>query len=89
MLGDVLADLADAAREQSWADAALCAQADPDTWFPEKGHNEQTQAAKATCRRCPVAGECLAYALGLEDDLMGVWGGTTQAERRIMRCTAA
>jgi WhiB family redox-sensing transcriptional regulator len=38
-------------------------------------------AAVEVCQRCLVKAECLAYAL--EDrSLIGVWGGTTAAERR-------
>jgi hypothetical protein len=37
-----------------WAKRALCAQADPDAWFPGKGHHELTQLAKRICARCPV-----------------------------------
>jgi hypothetical protein len=29
-------------------------------------------------------GECLAYALA-DDQLQGVWGGTSEAERRVLR----
>lgn len=64
--------------------AALCRQADPDLWFPERGHEEDAQKAKAICRRCPIALECLSYAVA-DPSIMGVWGGTTDDERRAMR----
>jgi WhiB family redox-sensing transcriptional regulator len=37
--------------------------------------------AKSICARCPVKSPCLAYALRV-DELLGIWGGTTEAERR-------
>ncbi|MDP1806653.1 MAG: WhiB family transcriptional regulator [Acidimicrobiales bacterium] len=52
--------------------------------FEETSHvssRRKAEAAAAVCRRCLVREECLAYAL--EDrSLVGVWGGTTMAERR-------
>jgi WhiB family redox-sensing transcriptional regulator len=44
------------------------------------------EAALAVCQRCPVIEECLAFAL--EHGEAGVWGGTTEAERREMRRAA-
>jgi len=44
----------------------------------------QVAEAKAVCRRCPVSGECLAWALASgQDD--GVWGGLSEDERRALR----
>lgn len=37
-------------------------------------------AAKKICASCPLATKCLEYAL--QGDLEGVWGGTTEWERR-------
>lgn len=37
------------------------------------------------CGRCPVLRPCLEYALTQGDDLHGVWGGTTQNQRRRLR----
>ena len=48
----------------------------------------QQEEAKAVCRRCPVAGECLAWALEIGQD-SGVWGGTTEVERRNMKRRSA
>jgi WhiB family redox-sensing transcriptional regulator len=36
--------------------------------------------AKAVCRRCPVASDCLDYALDVNEPF-GIWGGLTEAER--------
>jgi WhiB family redox-sensing transcriptional regulator len=61
-----------------WQTRALCAQVDPEPFFPSKGGTVRT--AKWLCGRCPVGGPCLAYALrhGIKD---GVWGGMTAGER--------
>ncbi|MBG0828580.1 WhiB family transcriptional regulator [Planomonospora sp. ID67723] len=58
---------------------ALCAEVDPDLWFPEQG--ESNKDAKAICARCEVRTECLTYALELGDEF-GVWGGLSGTERR-------
>lgn len=62
-----------------WAQEALCAQVDPDTWFPDKGGT--TKPAKQVCRGCSVRRACLQYAI--ENDLQfGVFGGLSGRERR-------
>jgi WhiB family redox-sensing transcriptional regulator len=62
-----------------WTELALCAQVDPDAWFPPKGGN--VAQPKAVCRQCPVRAECLEYALE-HGERFGVWGGLTERERR-------
>ena len=78
---DVLAELSGAglAPPGVWAEEGLCAQADPDAWFPEKGGS--TREGKAICARCPVAAECLDYALA-NNERFGIWGGMSERERR-------
>jgi WhiB family redox-sensing transcriptional regulator len=52
---------------------------------PEKRQREQQ--AKRVCARCPVCAQCLAWAIN-HDEMSGVWGGTTEMERRaLMRRT--
>lgn len=65
-----------------WMDEALCAQSDPEAWFPEKG--DRPAAAKRVCADCPVRAECLEYAIE-HDERFGVWGGRTERERRELR----
>ncbi|MDM4721131.1 WhiB family transcriptional regulator [Micromonospora sp. WMMA1363] len=78
------ADLLAAAEE--WQERALCAQTDPEAFFPDKG--QQPNAAKRICRRCDVETECLQYAL--EHDIRwGVWGGHSERERRKLKRQAA
>ena len=65
--------------EQSWQERALCAQTDPEAFFPEKGGS--TRDAKKVCVGCDVRGECLEYALE-HDERFGIWGGLSERERR-------
>jgi len=63
----------------SWQERALCAQTDPEAFFPEKGGS--TREAKRVCLSCDVRAECLEYALG-HDERFGIWGGLSERERR-------
>ena len=65
-----------------WVDEALCAQINPEEFFPPKGGS--VRAAKAVCARCPVVAECLSYALE-HNEAFGVWGGKSERERRRLR----
>ena len=65
-----------------WTTAALCAQVDPDLFYPESG--APNRDAKRVCGGCEVRAQCLAYALA-HRERFGVWGGTTERERRRMR----
>jgi len=71
----VAADAAD----RPWQARALCAEVDPDLWFPEKGGS--TAPAKALCHQCPVMQTCRSEALA-NDERHGVWGGLSERERR-------
>lgn len=67
-----------------WHLDAACRDADPMMWFPAVG--ESTRRAKAICGECPVRAECLDYALGLSgSDDFGIWGGTSERQRRALR----
>lgn len=65
-----------------WVSRGLCGQTDPESFFPEKGGS--TREAKRTCARCPVAAECLDFALEY-DERWGIWGGLSERERRKLR----
>lgn len=67
---------------EQWQDRALCAQTDPEAFFPEKGGS--TREAKKICQRCPVRAECLEYALA-NDERFGIWGGLSERERRRLK----
>jgi WhiB family transcriptional regulator, redox-sensing transcriptional regulator len=65
-----------------WQEEALCAQTDPEAFFPEKGGS--TREAKRVCGRCEVRGDCLSYALA-HDERFGIWGGLSERERRRLK----
>ncbi len=65
-----------------WQERALCAQTDPEAFFPEKGGS--TREAKKVCSGCDVRSECLEYALA-NDERFGIWGGLSERERRKLK----
>jgi WhiB family redox-sensing transcriptional regulator len=65
-----------------WQRRALCAQTDPEAFFPEKGGS--TREAKRVCSSCEVRVECLEYALE-NDERFGIWGGCSERERRRLK----
>jgi WhiB family transcriptional regulator, redox-sensing transcriptional regulator len=70
---------------------ARCRGLDPYLFFPLPGPAmaPAMAAAMAICAMCPVAEECLEYALA-EVEIIGVWGGTSARERlRIRQAQAA
>lgn len=62
-----------------WPERA-CRDAGIEEFFPSAGRPN----AKLRCGSCPVAEQCLAYALA-RPQLCGVWGGTSEHARRVMR----
>lgn len=69
-----------------WQTDALCAQTDPEAFFPEKGGS--TRDAKRICTTCDVADRCLEYALQ-NDERFGIWGGLSERERRKLKRRAS
>ncbi|SFF95610.1 WhiB family transcriptional regulator [Blastococcus tunisiensis] len=70
------------ATDEGWRVDALCAETDPEAFFPEKGGS--TREAKRVCAGCPVRAECLEFALA-GDERFGIWGGLSERERRRVR----
>jgi|GEM_PF-1584996 len=70
----------------AWQSEGLCAQTDPEAFFPEKGGS--TREAKKICSGCEVKAECLGYALD-NDERFGIWGGLSERERRRLKRTTA
>jgi hypothetical protein len=72
-----------------WAERALCAQADPDTWLREKDQRALAAVAPRKCGDCPVRAQCLDYALSGAHTwggiATGIWGGATPQERDQLR----
>lgn len=71
---------------REWVRRASCRGRGVDPYFPPGGGS--TIAARAVCSGCPVRPECLAYALA-DPGLQGVWGGMSDAERRVLRRRSA
>ncbi|MBS9532607.1 WhiB family transcriptional regulator [Mycobacterium sp. M1] len=72
-------------QDQSWREQALCAQTDPEAFFPNQGGSPRL--AKQICMQCPVRRECLKFALD-NNERFGVWGGYSERERRALRPSA-
>lgn len=73
--------------QPAWMADGLCAQVDPEIFFPEKGGS--TREAKTICRVCPVRTDCLGWALERREPF-GVLGGLSGRERRkLLRGRAA
>jgi WhiB family redox-sensing transcriptional regulator len=70
----------------SWMAEGACRGLAAHLFFIERGGS--TAEARAVCRSCPVEAECLAYAIA-DPELSGVWGGTSERERRVMRRAVA
>lgn len=70
---------------EAWTRDALCAQVDPDAFFPEAGAHARD--AKRVCGACPVRAECLSSALA-RGERHGIWGGLSPWERRKLRGAA-
>ena len=68
---------------QRWP-GAVCQDEDPAIWFPLRYSRTALAEARQVCDLCPIAAECLEYALA-EPDLDGIWAGTTPSERKAMR----
>ncbi len=83
MVGEALDYLFDVVEdERDWQERALCAQTDPEAFFPEKGGS--TREAKRICLGCEVRTDCLKYALE-HDERFGIWGGLSERQRRNLK----
>ncbi|GAB4590070.1 WhiB family transcriptional regulator [Nocardia sp. IFM 10818] len=70
---------------KTWMAEGLCAQADPDTFYPEKGGEvRHLRMALRICGDCPVRDECLEFALD-NNERYGIWGGKTVKQRRKLK----
>jgi WhiB family redox-sensing transcriptional regulator len=74
------------AADTDWRNYAACRDVDPDLFFPLGTSGSsllQIEEARQICRTCPVSAPCLEWAL--DSGHAGVWGGTTEDERRSHR----
>jgi WhiB family redox-sensing transcriptional regulator len=65
--------------DNEWMAAGNCRVEPPATFFPSDGVG--VEIAKRICVDCPVKAPCLEYALENRID-HGVWGGTSERQRR-------
>lgn len=71
-----------------WRQESKCLGEDAELFFPQGSSvsaRRQSEAAKAICQLCPVAEQCLDWALetsaGSDQPLDGIFGGLDRAER--------
>jgi WhiB family redox-sensing transcriptional regulator len=77
--------------QYGWRRDAICRDTDPELFFPVGTTGialVQIARAKHVCGECPVSRDCLQFALETNQD-SGIWGGTSEEERRVMRRQAA
>jgi WhiB family transcriptional regulator, redox-sensing transcriptional regulator len=70
---------------RDWWQLAACRETDPELFFPVTARGPgagEIARAKAVCATCQVRRQCLQYALATHQ-VDGVWGGTTEDERRL------
>lgn len=72
-------------RPPSWHEWSLCAGMDQEIFFSEDRRKRVPLAkdAKTICRACPVATECLTWALEHEEEF-GVWAASSGRQRSFM-----
>jgi WhiB family redox-sensing transcriptional regulator len=62
-----------------WQERSACYGLDPEVFFPTT--EEEAGLALSYCGVCPVREMCLAWAVQ-NGERYGVWGGTTEQQRR-------
>lgn len=72
---------------QPWMVDAACQGHRTELWFPVESDHEGRPIVDPIvmqrCNGCPVALDCLTYAL--KHDVDGIWAGTTPVARRAIR----
>ena len=66
-----------------WREMALCAETDPEIFFPDKGGS--TKEAKSICQKCDVRVDCLENSFKPGNDDLGIRGGLSFRERRSLK----
>lgn len=83
-----MTDFASIMKRAEWTARAACRDLDPNLFFPRVGDEmkavDYAPEARAACAGCPVAAECLMYALN-NAERYGLWGGKTPLQRRSIR----
>jgi len=71
--------------ERPWAVFAACRDEKSMVFFPQT--KDEEKRALSICATCPVIEDCLGHALET-NERYGVWGGTTEKQRRKLSRTA-
>lgn len=72
---------------EDWRGSAACRDTNPELFFPVGTTGvaiDQINSAKEVCHLCPAEEKCLEFALATNQE-SGVWGGTSEEERRKVR----
>lgn len=71
---------------ENWREGAACLRLEQGEvdFFPDPEDVAAIATAKAVCATCPVAEECLAYAIETNQS-EGIWGGLLPKERARLR----
>jgi WhiB family redox-sensing transcriptional regulator len=72
-------------KPKRWVASAACRGLNPDLFFVERGDTTGYREAKAICATCPVRADCLGYAMASPREAFGIWGGTSEKQRRRLR----
>jgi WhiB family redox-sensing transcriptional regulator len=67
---------------RDWIEAGKCRDYPAKVFFPSNGAG--VEVARRICAECAVKEACLAYALA-NRITQGVWGGTSERQRRTLR----
>jgi WhiB family redox-sensing transcriptional regulator len=73
--------------DTEWRSVAACRDTEPELFFPVGTTGmatDQIESAKRVCDHCDAQKACLEFALATNQE-SGVWGGTTEDERRKLR----
>lgn len=65
------------------ASGVPCTEKDPELWFPKRDlyrEADDQERAEKLCAGCPLAAQCLDYALSAREE-HGIWGGMTAKDR--------
>ena len=81
--GEMLPSLEDLLRRPGWHQDAACKGLGTARFVVGRGGG-QYDAGRALSAGCPVRQECFSTALA-NPDLQGLWGGTSEVQRKAMR----
>lgn len=69
------------AADWEWRSRGVCTPAQDDIFFGETAV-PPAKAVYICTHECPVAAQCFEYAMSQKLPVRGVWGGTSEAQRR-------